>query len=360
MAPTTESSTKQRSWLPGALAASMALSALACQRASADTRFESPPKGDMAEETPSPAPYQNDFVVFLEACDASGAVPLDAKQFALADDEDNVLRIYDAERGGAPLRRLNPAAHLNLRGKNPESDLEAASYIGETAYWLASHGRNKRGRVKPERLMFFSTRVPSVDEELQVIGSPYRHLLDDLIADPRLAKFDLAGAASLPPKAEGGLNIEGLTAMPDGALLLGFRSPVPNARALMVALLNPNEIPHGTRATLGDPILLDLEGLGVRALSWWKGRYLIIAGPHDYGESRLYSWLGPGHGAELVERDMQGLNPEAFFTPEDRDAILLLSDDGTQLVGDTACKSAPADAKRFRGRWVRPAYASRE
>src|SRR5690606_30783155 len=142
-----------------------------------------------------------------------------------------------------------------------------------------------------------------------------------------------------------------LTATPAGALLLGFRSPVPDARALMVTLMNPKQIINGSRAVLGDPIQLDLDGLGIRALSWWQGRYLIIAGPRDYGASRLYSWLGPENALELVERDMMGLNSEAFFTPEDRDEILLLSDDGTQPVGGKACKSAATSAKRFRGRW---------
>lgn len=42
-------------------------------------------------------------LIFTGMCDASGAVELSRDLFAVADDEDNVLRIYDANRGGAPL-----------------------------------------------------------------------------------------------------------------------------------------------------------------------------------------------------------------------------------------------------------------
>lgn len=297
-------------------------------------------------------------VEFIGACDASGAVPLGAHRFVVADDEDNWLRIYDADQGGPPLRQLDTSPHLHLNGKSPESDLEAATHIGDEAYWLASHGRNHRGRHKAERLLFFATRLPSIERDLQLIGKPYRDLLDDMLREPKLARFELDVAAALPPKAVGGLNIEGLTATPEQTLLLGFRTPIPGGRALLLPIANPRQIARGTRAEFGEPIELELGGLGVRALSWWRGRYLIIAGPHDAGTSRLYSWRGPEQPPELMAPELLGLNPEAFFTPEERGEILLLSDDGTRLIDGKPCKSLESHAKRFRGVWLRPAYAT--
>ena len=47
------------------------------------------------------------------------------------------------------------------------------------------------------------------------VGTPYRNLLDDLIAAPALKPFGLEAAEKLAPEAEGGLNIEGLAAAPD-------------------------------------------------------------------------------------------------------------------------------------------------
>src|SRR5688572_27491330 len=87
-------------------------------------------------------------VVFRGACDASGAVPLSDRRFVVADDEDNILRVYDADTGGAPLTQtdLSPALGLPLKGKKhpeaPELDLEAATRIADRAYWLTSHGRS--------------------------------------------------------------------------------------------------------------------------------------------------------------------------------------------------------------------------
>jgi hypothetical protein len=57
--------------------------------------------GEAASITPSAEAREDGTVVFEGTCDASGAVPLDARRFAVADDENNVIRIYDAERGGS-------------------------------------------------------------------------------------------------------------------------------------------------------------------------------------------------------------------------------------------------------------------
>ena len=43
------------------------------------------------------------MVTFNGACDASAAVALDANTFVVADDEDNILRIYSLEKPGMPV-----------------------------------------------------------------------------------------------------------------------------------------------------------------------------------------------------------------------------------------------------------------
>src|SRR5690606_31363127 len=163
------------------------------------------------EATGSSAMKRGEQVVFEGACDASGAVPIDDRHFALADDEDNLLRIYDAERGGKPLRSidLNPQLALQddkkkKKKKSHESDLEAATSIGDQAYWLSSHGRNKSGKLKEERLVFFSTSLPQVTGARRVIGGPYRDLVDDMVAETSLQAFHLEAAQRLAPKAPGG------------------------------------------------------------------------------------------------------------------------------------------------------------
>jgi hypothetical protein len=310
-------------------------------------------------------------VVFSGMCDASGAVPLSAKLFAVADDEGNVLRIYDADRGGAPLASVDVSDGLDLpqpkvkkkkrnkpgktkKKRAPETDLEAATRVGELALWLTSHGRNSGGKLKHERHRLFATTRPKEGAELPVVGVPYQTLLDDLAADPRYAVFGLQHAGELAPKQPGGLNIEGMTERPEGGVLIGFRNPVPKGKALMVPLLNPLEVVHGESPRFGDPVTLDLGGLGVRSLSFWHGRYLIAAGHYDQGApSQLYTWDG-GQKLERVRTlDFRRFNPEAFYSPEEREEFLVLSDDGSLSVDGEDCKKLrDGSHKRFRGVWV--------
>ena len=312
-----------------------------------------------ARRAPRPPPPRE--VVFAGACDASGAAALSDRTILVADDEDNVLRQYDADTGGPPraAHDLSAALGVPLQGKKrprpAEMDLEAATRLGDRAYWVASHGRNKKGKEAPARLRMFATTV-GPDGVPAITGPGYEHLLDDLAADPRLAPFGLAEAATRPPKADGGLAIEGLTATPEGHLLLGFRNPNPGGRALVVPLYDAARLVDGGAgpARLGAPVLLDLGGRGVRSMSWWRGRYLIIAGDRaDARPSALYTWDGRGAPREVTGLDLRAYNPEGFFTPEDRDRILVLSDDGERAIDGEACKELDDPArKRFRGLWI--------
>jgi hypothetical protein len=292
-------------------------------------------------------------------CDASGAVPLSERTFLVADDEDNVLRLYDAERGGPALWSQDVSAELDLadkpKKKPPEMDIEAATRLGDTALWLTSHGRNRSGKLKPERFRFFATSTNVGKNKLDVIGYTSTNLLSALLSDPRYAGFGLEAGAELAPKQPGGLNIEGMTARSEGGVWIGFRNPNPGGKALLVPLLNPIEMTRGEVAQLGDPLLLDLGGFGVRSLSAWRGRYLMVAGPYD-GEqpSRLYEWDGGSRVEPVSQAQLAGFNPEGFFTPENRAEIMLLSDDGTQPSGGVECKKQKDPAKKhFRGVWLR-------
>jgi hypothetical protein len=295
-------------------------------------------------------------VRFDGTCDASGAVPIDARHFALADDEDNVIRVYDAQEGGKPVWHTNLSKQLALDHKGAESDIEAAAILGQNAYWLSSHGRNRRGEQDPNRTLLITTDLPTLDTKLEVQGQVYRRLLQDLEHAPSLLPYDLEAAAELAPKEPGGLNLEGLTATPEATLLIGFRNPVPHGSALLVPLLNPDALATGSPLRFGAAIELGLDGLGVRALAYWHGRYLIAAGPPGKeGAARLYRWPGPGHAPELLaESVLRDLNPEAFFGAEENTELLVLSDDGGRRVRGKPCKRLDHKRHRsFRGLWLR-------
>jgi len=302
-------------------------------------------------------------IVFTGACDASGAAGLSGGRIAVADDEDNHLRVYDLDAGGAPLELLDVSADLvDPGGKHPELDLEASATVGSRIYWIASHSRKKSGKRAASRLRLFATDLApgggAAVQTLALAGRPYERLLADLTLAPGLAGHDLAAAAGRSPVQEGGLNIEGMTDIPGtGTLLLGFRSPVPRGRALLVPVRNPAAmIERGEPAEIGPPIDLDLGGRGVRALVSWAGAYWIVAGsPLGRAESRLYRWDGSSAPVWIRSVRFGDLNPEALAEVSlgPRRGLLILSDDGERVMGGRICKRLKdVSAKQFRAVWL--------
>ena len=334
--------------------------ALSC---AAPSRTSAPPapvaEAPVAEAPVARAPTAVPDLVFTGMCDASGAVGLNPHTFIVADDEDNVLRAYDVRQPGPPLWSVDLSSALGAVPKPnkapPETDIEAGTRVGELAFWLTSHARNSSGKLKRERLKLFATTLPAAGTTVALAGRPYEHLLDDLLAEPRLARFGLEQAAALAPKNQGGLNLEGMSARREGGVWIGFRNPIPEGAALLVPLLNPEQLLHDARAEFGEPRLLDLAGYGVRAISEQAGRYLILAGPYDGSRgARLYAWDGEATVMLRAETALQGLSPEGFFTP-DQGRVLVLSDDGSVSIDGVECKRlSDASKKRFRARWLEP------
>ena len=283
--------------------------------------------------------------------DASAGVALSERLFAVANDEDNTLRVYGRDRGGEPVFAFDLNPFLKPEKKEPEADLEDACQIGDRVYWVTSHGRSRKGKKRPSRQRFFATQFEVKDGNVEIgyVGQPYSRLLDDLCEEPSFARFNLKDAAKLAPKARGALNIEGLCSTPEGHLLLGFRNPIPEEKALVVPLLNPAEMIEGEKAKIGEPVLLDLGGLGIRSLERIGNEYLIVAGPYESGGTlRLFSWAGTGAEPQPVETEPFGdLVPEAIVVYPDtgEKRIQLLSDDGS-WTGRTE------GGESFRGFWV--------
>jgi hypothetical protein len=289
-------------------------------------------------------------------CDASAAVSLSANLFAVANDEDNILRVYHRHAGGMPVFSFDMTSFLRIGKKNPEADIEASAAIGDRVYWITSHGRNAKGKDAPNRERFFATRFLVTNDTVRMtpIGRPYTTLLLDFIREPRLRGFHLALASLRAPKERGALNIEGLVSTPEGHLLIGFRNPIPQGKALLIPLLNPAGVIEGESAKFGDPLQLDLGGYGIRSIGRDQGNYLIIAGSFDAdGESRAYTWSG-GNAAPVLLPGLSfpGFNPEglAFCNEGGKTDYFIVSDDGTVKIGGVDCKKLKDPAQRqFRG-----------
>jgi hypothetical protein len=294
---------------------------------------------------------------FYGMCDASAAVALDNELFAVANDEDNSIRVYRAREPGLPIRTFNLSLFLEVEAKRPETDLEGAAWLGNRIFWITSHGRNHQGKYRRNRHYFFATTWNEAEMRLSPVGQPYQNLLPDLQREPRLKALRLGAASRRAPKDAGGLNIEALCATPDEHLLIGFRNPIPQGRALIIPLLNPNDLLTGKPALFGNPILLDLGGLGIRDMGFWHGQYMIVAGSYDaQGKCRLFQWRGQGQPEALHETELKGFNAEAVIVyPGQHSEFQLLSDDGTVEIDGVCCKKLPDWTKRrFRSVWITP------
>jgi hypothetical protein len=283
-------------------------------------------------------------------CDASAAVALDARHFVVADDEHNRLTVY---KRGRPQAVGEVELDAFLRA-DKESDLEGAAQVGSRIYWIASHARNSAGQLREDRQRFFATEIRGTT--VDPVGKPYTGLLADLLAAPALAPLKLSDAAGRAAEADGGFNIEGLAAAPDGSLLIGLRNPIPQGRALVVPLLNPAELVAGKGpARFGSAIRLDLGGRGVRSIDRVGSGYLIVAGPPaDAGTFAMFRWSGkPNDMPTPARADPGTLRPEALVAWPDGQ-ITLLSDDGGVTVDKKACKDADKGKRAFRALDIKP------
>jgi hypothetical protein len=291
---------------------------------------------------------------FRGICDASAMEMLDQDLFLVSDDEDNVLRLFSRANPGFPLASYDFSRYLGLRKKNKEIDFEGSARLGHHIFFISSHGANKKGKSQPSRHRIFAVEVSTKNDrpEIRPVGF-YSNLLTDMLRTPELSRFNFGSGAALPPKEEGALNIEGLTATPEGHLLIGFRNPIPGGKALLLPILNPMQIIKGQRAQFGTATQLDLHGLGIRSLTPYRDGYLIVAGAFS-GEnvSQLYYWGGPGRGAfSLTEGASMPGNPEgiAVVNSSAGDVLFALSDDGTVKIRNKECKKLKDDSlKVFR------------
>jgi len=291
--------------------------------------------------------------------DASAAVAVRSNLFIVADDEKNTLRLYSTDNAGPPLKEFDMDPFLGVTSKSPEADLEGAALLGNRAFWIGSHGRNKDGKDRPNRRRFFATDIAITNDEVTLtpVGKPCKRLLDDLLRDSRFAEFHLAEAATRPPKEPDALNIEGLSATPEGRLLLGFRNPTPHGKALLIPLLNPNEVIEGKAARFDAATLLDLDGLGIRDMAYFDGAYFIIAGPwHTGGKFHFYRWAGGDSKPEKFEvKHLGDYSPEAIIIYPQKafHEIQILSDDGTRPISGIPAKELGDSApKTFRSFWL--------
>ena len=297
---------------------------------------------------------------FYGAADASAAIFLDVGHFVVADDESNVLLIYSTDNPEKPVSKLDLNVFLGVPAGSGEADIEAATKVNNRIYWITSHGRNRNGKIVPNRYQFFCTqldqsRTGSGVPELIPTGVPCRSLVQQLLNYPSAVRGVLAEATrldeelskkerkKLAPKNRG-LNIEGLMYYPPNkSLLVGLRNPLftPDGKsrphAIVFELKNPGEvIDKQNPAEFGQFLFWDLEGRAIRGMEYsgLHQQYFILAGGVDQEIAlALYCWEGDfnRNPQKLYQWPQSNLpfTPEGIAAEPDTGLLWVFSDDGS-------------------------------
>ena len=274
------------------------------------------------------------------ASDASATIVLDDDTMLVADDETNVLRVYDRAHSGLPFGGYDPSAQLALGDpENPELDLEGAFRLGARSYWTGSFSNSKNFHVRPNRHRVFAIDLAGAGVATTfAYAGRYDWLLEDLVAwdtadghglGANALGFAASSAEGVDSKTPAGFNIEGLALAPDGSTAyLAFRAPLlpttQRREALLVPVRDFDALVTGAApgshaqgsAVFGAPILFDLGGRGIRSIDRnAAGQYLIIAGPPGDAtgiapaDFRLYAWTGQPQDAPFdLGLDMTALD----------------------------------------------------
>lgn len=286
--------------------------------------------------------------------EASAAVALDDRHFVVAEDECNALLIYRRGQSKPVGTGLDVAEFLKTGDK--ASDIEGGARLGDIVYWITSHSLPKSGKPREWRKQFFATRVTRSGSPPTLVshGQPYTGLLEAMVGAPELKDLNLSEAAKTLPEQPGGLNIEGLAAWKDDSLLIGFRNPLVSGKAPLVPLTNPDAVIQGGQAKFDRPILVDLNGRGVRSIDKVGNEYMIVGGPvADTGTFVLFRWSGdPAEPPKMVLELPAGYFPEALLSVPEVNEVDLLSDDGSRQ-SEAACGSAAKAQQQFRALRVR-------
>ncbi len=291
------------------------------------------------------------------ASDGSSAIAIDTAFMWVGDDEDQVLRLYKRVSSGYALNAVDFAPFVGAE----EIDIEGSFRTNDTLYWMGSH-------TEASRSVIFSVKEISngANSELSFIDS-YNNLRADIIEWDEL---NIHGQGAGFYGLASNLEIEGLAKHPSvaGAALLGFRGPLVAGDALVIPVMNFENLANGLAdsAMFGTPALLDLERHAIRSIECNDNGCVVIGGPVGaVNDFRLFTWSGNANDdAELRAVDLMAHNNKGSFEgivalPQgpfmgaagDHTTIQLLVDMGTNdFYGDgSEAKDLPhGEWKKFR------------
>ena len=279
---------------------------------------------------------------FKGMSDASAAIVLDSTHFLLFDDEEKNPYVFDITHSDSA-DEVKIKSQLHPVPKR-EFDYEGAALVGDTIVGITSHGRKRNcneanGDEAPERrrLFAFSLKKNGDKYKLGSFEGSRDTLIEDFTEKFATAEYDLEEAAKHMPETSKGLNIEGMAAWKDKGVIIGLRGPLFGDKALLIPILNAVDYIKVGKADFEKPILISLDGKGIRDIRKVGNHYLIIGGPSEpNGSFALYSWSGnpDDHlGKKLTDLVAEGAKPEALLSMDDNKTVSVLSDDGDYVAG---------------------------
>ena len=300
-----------------------------------------PCDGALAMTSPQPIRFQPLTGIYEPS--AIGQLP-DGRFLVVEDEEQQPFSLISMDASGQVRgAALSPGWFEGGQTIWKLDDLEglAVDHAGRV-YVLTSHSRDADGDVKKSRDKLARFRLEGDRIVEPVVVSGLKAALT--AAHPMLA----AAAEVLDVKADGGLNIEAIDISPDQQrLLIGFRSPLQEGRAIIASVDNPGAIfDEGESPSVSATLeTLDLGGNGIRGMAYLSALhgYLIIGGPATRQQVQfgLWFWSGePGAAARRVAVDgLPGFEHAEGISPATIDGlpmVIIVSDDGDRAKGRCA------------------------
>jgi hypothetical protein len=158
------------------------------------------------------------------------------------------------------------------------------------------------------------------------------------LSEPRV-RTDLR--QHLLERVEGKLNVEALAIDSSRKrLLLGLRSPLRDGKALLIPIAQAGLFDESP--TIGDPIELDMQGEGIRAMAYdaGLGGFVLIGHREGAGTQPYNMWLWDGqHEPHPIRVDGTDLRRAEGITPvvvHGHKGLLVVSDEGKEKKGKPA------------------------
>ncbi|MCK5360292.1 MAG: hypothetical protein KAJ95_06670, partial [Gammaproteobacteria bacterium] len=273
---------------------------------------------------------------FDQIYEPSGVQQLaDGRLLVIEDEPERPLHILHINADGKLIENKPLNILLRLAFSNELDDLEAIT-MGPDGYIYAttSHKRNKKGRRKPEREQLIRFKI----EGNKILDTGIvTSLVDAIEASGILGKVNKQGKGGLY-----NINIEALSFDKNNHLMICLRNPSIDEKSIILILENPVEIfkKKATPIIAKTPILLDLQGGGIRAMSYdpkLKG-YLLTnevysSESNNIKHSQISFWDGnPDHNPKTIQlpsiinmNNVEGISP---ITVDGESRVLLISDNG--------------------------------